>query len=193
MDNDQAESTDGADRRALFTSLYEAHHRSVYAFALAKTSDRTTSEDLLQEVFLRAWQHVAALAVMSKDRQVYWIFTTARNLITDHHRKQAAADRTRAGLTHRARRTEAPSSQRAGPTDQAEQVALLGQAIETLPAEWREPLTMQVVGKMTSQQIGQVLDTPAGTIRYRITKARRRLAEQLGLIDRPRTAREAEP
>ena len=52
---------------------------------------------------------------------------------------------------------------------------LIGQ----LPQDRRTALVMQVVGGLTSQQIGAVLERPAGTVRFLISSARRELARRL--------------
>jgi DNA-directed RNA polymerase specialized sigma24 family protein len=51
-----------------------------------------------------------------------------------------------------------------------------------LPEDLRTILLMQVLGEMSSFQIGEVLGKPAGTIRYQISLARKRLAEEIRLI-----------
>jgi len=43
-------------------------------------------------------------------------------------------------------------------------------------------LVMKVIGEMNSFQIGHALQIPAGTIRYKMAKVRRLLAEQMGML-----------
>ena len=50
-----------------------------------------------------------------------------------------------------------------------------------LPEDLRTALLLQVMGRLSSSQIGEALEVPAGTVRYRIAMARKRLAEQLRL------------
>jgi RNA polymerase sigma-70 factor (ECF subfamily) len=52
-------------------------------------------------------------------------------------------------------------------------------AIRDLPEGWRVPLVMQTVGGLNSTEIGRLLGYPPGTIRYRLSMARGRLAERL--------------
>ena len=61
----------------------------------------------------------------------------------------------------------------------ASQLATLARAIASLPASLREPLVMSTVGRLSSAAIGEVLGIPPGTVRYRISLARVRLARAL--------------
>ena len=76
----------------------------------------------------------------------------------------------------------------AGPHRQAEareRLARLDAAIGQLPEEQRVILSMATAGGLTSAQIGQALGEPAGTVRYRLSQARKQLAAALDLEDQP--------
>ena len=81
------------DREAEFRRLYEANRAAVHAYFTGRTGDPQSAADLMQDVFLRAWQHLEKLTDMPEDRQRAWIFTVARNLSVDAYRHQ----HTRAG------------------------------------------------------------------------------------------------
>jgi RNA polymerase sigma-70 factor (ECF subfamily) len=55
----------------------------------------------------------------------------------------------------------------------------LDQAIEALPAVFREALLLREVDQLEYEEIGQRLDLPPGTVRSRIARARARLAVTL--------------
>jgi RNA polymerase sigma-70 factor (ECF subfamily) len=46
-----------------------------------------------------------------------------------------------------------------------------------LPEDLRTALVLQVMGRLSSTQIGEALGVPAGTVRYRIAMARKRMVE----------------
>ena len=72
----------------------------------------------------------------------------------------------------------------AGPHAQAElgeRLARLEAAIGQLPEDQRVALSMTTAGRMTSRQIGEALGEPAGTVRYRLSQARKQLAAALDL------------
>ena len=65
----------------------------------------------------------------------------------------------------------------------AERAAVVAAAIATLPEQQRVTLAMAAAGDMNSAEIGVALGVPAGTVRYRLSLARRTLAEALGDYD----------
>ena len=74
----------------------------------------------------------------------------------------------------------------AGPQLQVElgeRLARLDAAIRRLPEEQRVILSMATAGGLTSHQIGEALGEPAGTVRYRLSQARKQLAAALDLED----------
>jgi RNA polymerase sigma-70 factor (ECF subfamily) len=168
------------DREAEFRRLYDAHRLAVHAYFTGRTADPQLSADLMQDVFLRVWQHLDKLTGMPDDGQRAWIFTVARNLSIDASRHQ----RTQAGTE------QALARERAGPAQpasvaviEAERVAIVGEAIGRLPVQQRVALTMAAAGTMTSAEIAAALGVPAGTVRYWLSQARRTLAQALDLYD----------
>ena len=178
------------DREAEFGRLYEAHRAAVHAYVTGRTGDPQSAADLMQDVFLRAWQHLEKLADMPDDRQRAWIFTVARNLSVDAHRHQhtrAGAERALACEPARAPQSAstAASTAASAAVIAAERVAVVGEAIRRLPEPQRVALTMAAVGGMTSAELAAVLGVPAGTVRYRLSLARRAVAEALDRYDDP--------
>ncbi len=174
------------DREAEFRRLYEAHRAAVHAYFTGRTGDPQSAADLMQDVFLRVWQHLEKLTGMPDDRQRAWIFTVARNLSVDAHRHQ----HTRAGAERAVAREPGRPPQSAGtaastPVIAAERVAVVGEAIRRLPEPQRVTLTMAAAGGMTSAELAAALGVPAGTVRYRLSEARRAVAEALERYDDP--------
>lgn len=52
------------DREAEFRRLYEAHRAAVHAYFTGRTGDPQSAADLMQDVFLRVWQHLEKLTGM---------------------------------------------------------------------------------------------------------------------------------
>lgn len=173
------------DREAEFRRLYEAHRVPVHAYFVGRTGDRWLAADLMQEVFMRAWQRLPELTGRSGDGQRAWIFTVARNLSIDARRHQRTRAATEAALASQPEpeQPSAPSMVIA-----AERVAILDEAIRQLPEQQRTVLAMATAGGCTSPQIAADLGIPAGTVRYRLSLARRALAGALDRYDDPSTA-----
>jgi RNA polymerase sigma-70 factor (ECF subfamily) len=172
------------DREAEFRRLYEAHRAAVHAYFTGRTGDRQSAADLMQEVFLRAWQHLDKLAGLPEDRQRGWLFTVARNLSVDSARHQRTVDSAQRALE---REPSGLHAQAGAPASTAviadERAGVVAEAIAKLPEQQRATLAMSVAGEMNSAEIGAALGVPAGTVRYRLSLARRALAEALGEYD----------
>jgi RNA polymerase sigma-70 factor, ECF subfamily len=64
-----------------------------------------------------------------------------------------------------------------------ERVAVVAETIKRLPEPQRVALTMAAAGGLTSAEIATAVGEPAGTVRYRLSLARRTLAEALSTYD----------
>src|SRR6478735_8181477 len=63
---------------------YQRYSADVFRFLLAWTNDRAAAEDLMQETYLRLWQHRGSI---DWERPIVnWLFVTARNLANNRFR-----------------------------------------------------------------------------------------------------------
>lgn len=173
------------DREAEFARLYAAHRAAVHAYFVGRTGDRWVAADLMQEVFVRTWQRLPEPVGKSSDGQRAWIFTVARNLSIDAHRHEG----TRADAEEALRRQPPPGpASTTAAVIAAERVAVLRAAIDRLPEQQRTTLALTAAGGLTSTEIATALRVPAGTVRYRLSMARRTLAAVLDNYDNPPAA-----
>src|SRR5262245_40029164 len=171
------------DDAAVFTRIFDQHRDAVYADFLGRVADRELARDLRQEPVLRAWRRLAEIGSLRGEQQRAWIFTVARNLAIDSYRAGGARRAAEAALRSDASTQETTVP---GPHDHAElseRLAALDAAIRGLPEDLRVILAMAAAGGLTSRQIGEALGEPAGTVRYRLSQARKQLAATLHLED----------
>ncbi|HEX4092985.1 MAG TPA: RNA polymerase sigma factor [Trebonia sp.] len=172
------------DRGAEFGRLYEAHRAAVHAYFAGRTGDRQLAADLMQEVFLRAWQHLDKVAGLPEDGQRGWLFTVARNLSVDSARHQRTTEGAQRALEQEpAVRQASVAAPASTAVLAAERATVVAAAIAALPEQQRVTLAMAAAGELNSAEIGAALGVPAGTVRYRLSLARRALAEALGDYD----------
>jgi RNA polymerase sigma-70 factor (ECF subfamily) len=171
------------DREAEFRRLYEANRAAVHAYFTGRTGDAQWAADLMQDVFLRVWQHLEKVTDMPDDGQRAWIFTVARNLSVDAHRHRHTQAGVAQTLAHEPASPQQPASTA---VIAGERIAVVGEAIRRLPEPQRVTLTMASAGGMTSADLAAALGVPAGTVRYRLSLARRAVAEALDRYDHPR-------
>lgn len=151
----------------------------MYAYLLGRTGNAEVAEDLLQETFLRVWRHLSAIRGQDPRRQRAWIFAVARNLAIDAHRSRTAGDRAGAELRATAWPQAPAHEQPVASAEMTERMAVLDAAIRALREPLRVVLALHTVGELTSAQVGELTGEPAGTVRYRLSVARRQLADAL--------------
>lgn len=163
--------------RAAFDALYDQHLQSVHAYLLARTRDRDVAQDLVQETFLRAWRNIAEVGPLETGRQRAWLVAVARNLVIDRARRLRSERAATERMGHLVEPTDVPDP--AGQAELARDVAAVDRAISALPEDQRVLLSLQVMGGLTSAEIGELLGEPAGTVRYRLNQVRRQLRAAL--------------
>jgi RNA polymerase sigma-70 factor (ECF subfamily) len=170
-------------REAFFDHLYDEHRSGLHAFFLGRTGDPELALDLLQEAFVRAWRNTETLLGLAPPRQRAWLFAVARNLVIDQYRGQAVRTATQDALIAATDPAEHLSAGPEATVERDQELELVDRAIKRLPEQLRTVLVLQVIGERTSAEIGELLGRPAGTIRYQLSEARKRLAEELRLLE----------
>jgi RNA polymerase sigma factor (sigma-70 family) len=158
-----------AGEQAAWNELVERFSRYVYAIAVqAFRLSEHDAEDVFQDVFMRAYQHLDRLRDDAAIRP--WLAQMTRRL---------CIDRLRAGAR------EAPADAELEPTDVDETLELLDEALavhEALaatPGHCREVLDRFFCRDESYRTIGEALDLPSGTIASRISRCLTRLRELL--------------
>ena len=79
----------GGQREAALQDLHDRHAAALWRFAMRLTRDRELSEDVVQEVLLKAWND-PNLGQRDDGAARAWLFTASRNLIIDRWRSAAS-------------------------------------------------------------------------------------------------------
>ena len=75
---------------AAFAEIYDRHQPAIYRYIFYRVSDVATAEDLTSEVFVRLVEKSHHLAYRGRPL-LAWLYTIARNLVTDYHRRGGRA------------------------------------------------------------------------------------------------------
>jgi len=174
-----------------FERLWLLHEEDILWYVLSRTRTRDVAEDLLVEIGLKCWKGL--LGFDGRARFKTWLFRIAINACADHHRRRASAGRERcfSELEHETTRTE-PSYPSPGPLDEcirAEEHASLREAIERLPTEQRELLTLVRTKGLGVTAVAELLGKTKYAVGMQLHRALRRLREFLGASElSPRAA-----
>jgi RNA polymerase sigma-70 factor (ECF subfamily) len=153
---------------AALATLFERHHARVYGYCLRMTGNRSTAEDLVQDVFMKMLKYKATFK--NDSELVPWMFGIARNACLGQLRK-AAADHLPAGSDDSLAAAETDE-----PRDE-QQADLVRRALLKLPAERREVLVLSRYEYKTYDEIARVLDCSVGAVKVRAHRAMKQLRE----------------
>ncbi len=157
--------------------IVAACQNTVTAVALAITRDVATSEDIAQEAFLNAWQHLERLH--SPDSFLPWLRQITRNLARDHlraHRHQPL-DGPNAELVMAMAADPGPQPMQQVLADERESAAF--ELISSLPDDSREALLLFYREGQSSQQVAALLGISDAAARKRLSRARQLVRDDI--------------
>lgn len=151
------------DPRA-FGAVFDRHFDAVHGYARRRVGD-ALGEEIAAETFTRAFDHRSRYDLRHADARP-WLLGIAGNLLRRHWR----TERRRLAAQARAHAGEAAAVPNS-PTELAEVTA----ALDRLSKDERDVLLLYALADLTYDEIAVALDTPVGTVRSRLARARRRL------------------
>ena len=170
------------DARALEV-LYDRYSGVVFSFSLRIVGDRQLAEEILQEVFFRAWQQGSNFSA-GKGSFVTWLLSITHNLSIDEIRKRKR--RPQKADSEEPEQVLAAVPDTGSGADVEEEVWLgtlrgtIGIALAELPAAQREAIEMAYYRGMTQREIAEALGEPLGTIKTRMRLGMQKLKDALG-------------
>jgi RNA polymerase sigma factor (sigma-70 family) len=160
---------------ASFARVFERHFVSVHRY-LSQRLGPNLADEFAAQVFLVAFDRRSRYDLSSEDARP-WLFGIATNLARHHWRAERRwlKDRERAVIELSASETDPAEDLTSTVLDEQ-----LGLYLHALPRRDREALLLLAWGELTYEEIARALDVPIGTVRSRISRARRRLSDALG-------------
>jgi RNA polymerase sigma-70 factor, ECF subfamily len=167
-------ATAARDQRA-FSDLYGASSAKLYGVIVRILRDREQANEVLQEVYLRIWQHAADYRA-DKGSPMTWMIAVARNQALDRRR---------------IRRPELPldgidqlddlSGDRLNPLDGVigAEARALGHCLGELESRQRQCVLLAYTEGYTHTELAQRFDCPLGTVKSLIRRGLLRLKECL--------------
>src|SRR4030095_14226582 len=147
---------------------FDRYHRRLFYFFYRLSGDSASSEDLVQEVFLRMLKYRSSFRTDSQFRP--WMYQIARSVRID--RFNASREIREESLSDSAATVLRSGS--SGPLQHLvnmERSSLLQRALLELPDEKRELLILARFQELRYEEIGSLLDVETGTVKVRVHRA----------------------
>ena len=149
-----------------FEQLVVAYEGPVYRLALRMCGSAEDAREVTQDAFLAAWRGLPAFR--GDSRFSSWLYRLTTNAAIDFLRRE----KHHLGNLPLEEAPERPDPQQ--PELLAEQ-----RALDQLSPEHRQVLLLRVVQQLSYDEISQALSLESGTVKSRISRARRQLREIL--------------
>jgi RNA polymerase sigma-70 factor (ECF subfamily) len=150
-------------------TIYNDFRSRLYSFILKRVKDKDAAEDILHEVFLKIHKKSDQLKDASKIES--WIYTIARNTITDHFR----------GKKFDEIAEEHDEAAEAG--EQSEMQKALNISMRTmilrLPQPYRDALVQADLRRVKQTDIARKYGLSVSAVKSRVQRARKMLKEML--------------
>lgn len=163
------------DREA-FVTLIDAHKDVLLGYLARLAGSRDRAEDLAQEAFLRLFEGRGRWRPELGSFRSY-LFRIATNLLISQERRRQRWERLVPQLTPLNGHRQAPRQER--DLERRELSARLARALREVPPQFRSALILHHLEGWSYEEIAGSLDCSIGTVKSRIHRARRALAERL--------------
>jgi len=145
-----------------------------FRVALSVLRRREDAEDVAQEAFLRAHRSFGALR--DRDRFRAWLVRTAFRLALDRIRGERRRTRREDAVAVEARLTADSVEDDAA---RGELRARVAEAVAALPEKLRLVTVLVAIEEQDLASVARLLELPEGTVKSRLHRARKELAERL--------------
>jgi RNA polymerase sigma-70 factor, ECF subfamily len=142
------------------------------AFAISLCGNVDRADDLVQETLLRALSHIDQF--QPGTNMSAWLFTILRNLFRSDYRKRRREVEDDDGSYAETLKSQPEQSGRL-------EFEELPVALAKLPADQREALILIGASGLSYEQAAEICGCPIGTIKSRVNRARKRLAELMSI------------
>ena len=165
--------------REQFGQIYDQYIEKIYRFVYLKVNSQEVAEDITSRVFLKGWEAYQR-AQEASGQEIKnigaFLYQISRNAVTDHYREKGRA------------RTVSPDNvpQIADPRTNLYERAVLNAdmeviktAIQKIKKEYQDVIIWHYLEDMPTEQIAQILNKPAGTVRVMIHRGLQSLKNEL--------------
>jgi RNA polymerase sigma-70 factor, ECF subfamily len=170
----------GLDSETALRAAYAVHGAELYRFAMRQLGDAGAAQEVVQEVFLRAWRRADSFDPSVASLRV-WLFAIARNAVVDEARRRAA----RPWRNGTSDLELAADVQSVAPAEQSLIDGwLVEEALRRIRPEHRSAIVQTYLRGRPYAEVAAELGIPVGTVRSRVfygLKALRLAMDEMGV------------
>ncbi len=166
-----------------FEELVHRYKIQLLNFAFRFVGNRGDSEDIVQETFLRVFKNKHYYKEIAKFST--WIYTIAGNLAkTELRQKKRRKVLSISAIIKDDKDFEIPDEAHNPENEVDDNIKglMIQNAIDKLPAHFKEVILLRDVRGFAYEEIAQILKVPIGTVKSRVNRGRLRLQEDLSEI-----------
>ena len=167
---------DDPGAQAKITELYVSYRQMMYYVAYRILKNKEDAEDVVQSAFMRAIDHLDDIDENDVQRTKAYLAIITQNLAYDTYRVNKRERTRRISFDEFEMFIEDPAGQAfedAG-DDESKRLA---EAIKKLPPKYAEVISLTYAHGYNSEKVGKILNISADTVRQRLVRARKKLAE----------------
>lgn len=150
--------------------LYRTYYMKVFSYLVSLSGDTHLSEDITQEVFLRAF--TSEKAFRGESDVSTWLCAIGKNLFTDEMRKRKKKAEMPEGDTDSGVDIEKTVADR----DSSVKIHII---LHSLPEPYREVFSLRVFGELSFAQIGNIFKKTESWARVTYHRARLKISERM--------------
>lgn len=163
-----------------FAAIFERHFEPISSY-LRRRVPMGIAEELAAQVFVVAFERRADFET-DRGSARPWLFGIATNLIRRHHREELRRIRAYRRLTPD---EEADISVEAtARADAQAREAAIHAGLSALEQRDRDVLLLFALAELSYEEIGEAMAIPVGTVRSRLSRARRQISAQIAQHER---------
>lgn len=169
-----------AGSQSAYRDLVNRYARPAVNLAARMIQDRALAEDLAQEAFARAFEHLSTYD--EQRRFASWFFQILHNVTVDYLRRKRPPALSLGDLEDSGHALPDATSMGMPPDTQAEQSALahaLDACLARIRPEYREAVVLRYREDLSVEEIAEAMSLPVGTVKTYLFRARKELASLL--------------
>ena len=160
-----------------FTELHRRYRPNIYNYIAKKIENRQDAEELVQDTFMKVWQHIHTLN--EPEKVLNWMYGIAAQLIAGWHRKQKSASRRGSSVDVYEMEGDIAASTVFYQTEEeitfiAERSDAIYQAIAELSEREQRMIKLQLDGR-SYKEIAEICEVTVSVVKNTLSRAKQKL------------------